>query len=209
MTHQSVTSLGRMIIAVEGPSAAGKTTLCRSFAETFIAEYQATGLEPGGDDPQVQAHHWANVNTVRWDSARNLENETGLAVCDSDPMKLHYAWCLARIGADSVERFEFETVLVREAIVEKRIGFSDAVLVEYPSLETLIRHKENDPTRLRRSFDLHVQLTQPLQEWYTALDAADPGRVYGWDTDLATLQPRGRRYDATLLDELLDRLPAL
>lgn len=202
-----MTSLGRMIIAVEGPSAAGKTTLCRSLTETFVAEYQPTGVEPDGDDLQVQAHYWANVNTARWNSARSLENETGLAVCDSDPMKLHYAWCLAQVGADSVERFEFETVLVREAIVEKRIGFADAVLVKYPTLETLTERKENDPTRLRRSFDLHTQLIEPLRAWYEALDAVDPGRVHGWDVDLGALQPRQRRYDATLLDDLLARLP--
>lgn len=172
-------------------------------------EYQATGVEPEDEDMQVQAHYWVNVNTARWNSAVALEDETGLAVCDSDPMKLHYSWSLARIGADSVERFEFESVLVREALVEKRIGFVDAVLVDFPSLDTLIYRKENDPTRQRRSFELHSRLTEPLREWYEALAKADPGRVHGWDADLNALGPRGRRYDAALFDALLSHLPPL
>lgn len=202
-------SLEGMIIAVEGPSAAGKTTLCRELADTFIAEYQPTGIEPDGKDSQVHAYYWANVDSTRWDSARVLESETGLAVCDSDPLKLHYSWCLARIGADSVERFELEKDLVREAVVEKRIGFADAVLVAYPDLETLTEHKTRDLTRQRRSFELHAQLTEPLHEWYTALEAVDPGHVYGWNADIHALPRRERRYDATLLDDLLSQLPAL
>ncbi|GAB3590575.1 hypothetical protein CFAEC_08785 [Corynebacterium faecale] len=204
-----ITSLECMIIAVEGPSAAGKTTFCRGLDQTFVAEYQATGKEPEGEGMQVQAHYWTNVNTTRWNSARSLESETGLAYCDSDPMKLHYSWSLARIGEDSIERFEFECTLVREAIVEKRIGFVDAVLVDFPSLDTLTRQKDNDATRNRKSFDLHARLTDPLREWYDALEKADPGRVHPWDVDLDALRPRQRRYDATLLDALLANLPSL
>ena len=198
-----------MIIAVEGPSAAGKTTFCRSLDQTFVTEYQPTGMEPRREAVEVQAHYWTNVNTARWNSARTLESETGLAVCDSDPMKLHYSWCLARIGEEPGERFEFESTLVREALVEKRIGFADAVLVDFPELDTLVRQKNNDPTRERKSFELHARLADPLREWYAALEKADPGRVMGWDVDITTLGSRKRRYDAALFDALLANLPSL
>jgi len=39
---------GNVIVVVEGPSAAGKTTWCLSHAECFVAEYVPTGDEPEG-----------------------------------------------------------------------------------------------------------------------------------------------------------------
>jgi hypothetical protein len=44
------------------------------------------------------------INSQRWRAARLLEHQTGLAVCASDPLKLHYSWCLSRIGAGPRER---------------------------------------------------------------------------------------------------------
>src|SRR6478735_5328390 len=39
-----------VIVAVEGPSAAGKSTWCRATSEQFVAEYTPTGEEPDGSD---------------------------------------------------------------------------------------------------------------------------------------------------------------
>ena len=102
-----------VIIAVEGPSAAGKTTWCRaqmtneSVVEEFVAEYQPTGFEPDGTNLEVQASYWTTVNSKRWSQAEDLEARTGIALCDSDPLKLHYSWCLAAVGAAPRERFEY------------------------------------------------------------------------------------------------------
>ncbi len=76
-----------MIVAVEGPSAAGKTTWCRATGGQFVAEYIPTGQEPDGSDPAEQATYWAQVNAQRWTQALTLEGTTGVAVCDSDPLK--------------------------------------------------------------------------------------------------------------------------
>lgn len=76
-----------MIVAVEGLSAAGKTTWCRRHAVDFVAEYVPTGTEPDGTDLAAQAAYWVAINSQRWDNARRLEQQTGLAVCDSDPLK--------------------------------------------------------------------------------------------------------------------------
>src|SRR5699024_8559487 len=145
----------------------------------------------------------------RWNAARMLEGDTGLAVCDSDPMKLHHTWSLARIGAVPAERFEIESVLVREALVEKRIGFVDTVLVDFPAPEVLRDRRDTDTSRERTDFEFHLQLIEPMREWYRALDSVDPGRVLGWDVDIDTLRPRDRRYDASPFDALLAALPSL
>ncbi|UOT07313.1 hypothetical protein MPY17_17090 [Rhodococcus opacus] len=66
----------------------GKTTWCRAVPGQFVAEYIPTGQEPDGSDPEEQATYWAQVNAQRWRRALTLEDAGGVAVCDSDPLKL-------------------------------------------------------------------------------------------------------------------------
>ena len=201
-----------MIVAVEGPSAAGKTTWCRRVADRFVAEYVPTGHEPEGNDPQAQGQYWTEVNARRWSEALELENALGHVLCDSDPLKLHYSWCLYRIGAAPRARFAHEYQQVRQAMRHRQLGFADTVLVTLPDEIALRKRKEGDATRTRRSFDLHVQLRRPLQEWYRVLADLSPGRV-AWNLPLAWPGPltdapvRVERYDIELLDTLVYRLP--
>lgn len=200
-----------MIVAVEGPSAAGKTNWCQRHASAFVAEYAPTGSELDGSDLPAQAAYWVAANTQRWAQARALERLTGLACCDSDPLKLHYSWGLARIGAAPWTRFERELTEVRRAFTADALGFADLVLVSIPPLPALRRQREADGTRRRRSFDLHAQLAESLRHWYLAVDALDPGRVV-WDLPPSGLppampEPRASRSDSALLEELIASLP--
>jgi len=134
------------------------------------------------------------------------------AVCDNDPLKLHYSWCLAVIGAAPWERFQLELQRCRAAFAAGSLGLADLVLVSSASDEQLRRRKEADPSRRRRPLDLHVQLREPLLAWYTALEGQSPGRVL-WtlpedDAVLTTAIPRLTRNDPALLDALVDQLPA-
>lgn len=110
-----------------------------------------------------QADYSVEVNASRWAAAQSVECTVGVAVCDSDPLTLHYSCCLARIGAGSVERWESELRAVRRAFDARRLGFADLVLVSVPELETLRMRKAGDPTRRRRSFERHVRLREPLR----------------------------------------------
>src|SRR5699024_7519974 len=147
-----------VIIAVEGPSAAGKTTWCRRHASEIVEEYAPTGAEPNGTDMSAQADYWTDVNSRRWAQAVALEARTGLAICDSDPLKLHYSWCLSRIGAAPWARFRHELAQVRRAFLAGALGLADLVLVSIPPLELLRAQRLADPTRSRRSFELHARL---------------------------------------------------
>lgn len=202
-----------MIIAVEGPSAAGKTTWCQASGATFVPEYQPTGSEPDGEDLTAQATYWVDVNSGRWAAAERIEATAGIAICDSDPLKLHYSWCLARIGAGSIERFEHELSAVRRAFRRRSLGFADCVFVSVPSASQLKVHKQNDPTRRRRHFELHAALSDSLTEWYSAIDLLDPGRVM-WEFPSQLDQgvfasPRADRSDVRFLEAVIDELPDL
>lgn len=198
-----------MIIVVEGPSAAGKTTWSRRrFPGHLVDEYQPTGTEPVGD-AVAQASYWREVNAGRWRAALDQEQATGLAVCDSDPLKLHYSWCLAAIGEGPVARFRAEAAAARAAMAEKRLGLADLVLVTLPPLPVLRRQRDGDPTRRRGHFELHARLSEPLEQWYRAWEAVSPGRVV-WHLPAAELPRPGNRadrYDLAVFDGLLDALP--
>ncbi len=201
-----------MILAVEGPSAAGKTTWCRTFGGDFVPEYLPTGQEPSGEDRRVQADYWVQVNTERWQAALSRDAGNGFAVCDSDPLKLHYSWCLARVGAEPSCRFEFEYSRVREAMTAQRLGFADAVLLLSPDENTLRQQKAADTSRTRRSFELHLRLRDPLREWYAGLEALSPGRVrYDPSAAFRDLEDTtgADRYDVDLLDALIEALPSV
>lgn len=201
-------------MAVEGPSAAGKTTWCRRAAAEFVAEYAPTGNEPDGNDAARQARYWTHVNEARWSQALGLEARDGVAICDTDPMKLHYSWSLALIGAAPALRFVHELARVREAMSHKRLGFADIVLVTMPDEETLRLQKNGDTTRSRRSFELHAKLREPLIEWYQCLDRLRPAQVL-WELprdgvgSISGSTPCADRYDVRVLDSLISELPKL
>jgi hypothetical protein len=202
-----------VIVTVEGPSAAGKTTWCRQHAsETVVEEYEPTGSEPDGSDLRAQAAYYVGVSTSRWRAAQELEARSRTAVCDGDPLKLHYSWCLAQIGAAPWSRFEQELALTRRAILSGGLGFADFVLISIPSAATLHAHYQADTSRRRHSFALHSRLGPPLRSWYQAVEALDPGRVL-WELPTNGLpspapEPRPRRCDPGLLDQLVGLLPS-
>ena len=201
-----------MIVAIEGPSAAGKTTWCLRHAERFVAEYAPTGDEPDETHPEAQASYWVRVNSRRWSQALELETATGSAIRDSDPLKLHYSWCLTMIGAAPRSRWESELDITRRAFEVRALGLADLVLFGAPPLERLLAQRAGDVTRRRRHFDLHARLRDPLVEWYQAVEALDPGRVIWELADQGIPDPpplpRSVRTSTDLLDALVASLPA-
>lgn len=200
-----------MIVVVEGPSAAGKTSWCRRHVGRFVAEHAGgTAAEPV--DGQALARHWARVSMGRWAEAEALERADGVAFCDTDPVKLHYAWGMAALGLAPRAPFDRELAVLRGAFRTGRLGMADAVLVTLPDTETLQARRDADQTRRRRNFATHVQLREPLRQWYETLDALDPGRVI-WQLPEAGVpklpEPREHRTSVALLDAFVDALPPL
>lgn len=200
----------QLIVVVEGPTAAGKTSWCHRYVGRFVGEYRGAGREPA--DEVAQARYWVRQNIKRWETALEMEREDGIAFCDTDPVKLHYAWGMAALGLAPRARFDRELTVTREAFRSGRLGFADAVLVGLPDAETLRRHRDGDDSRSRRNFAAHVQLREPLQQWYAALDSLSPGRVV-WELPVEGVpklpEPWPERCSLELLESLVAALPPL
>lgn len=196
-----------MIVVVEGPSAAGKTTWCERHAgDHYVPETRAP--EPAADESRADA--WTAANVARWARVLEVEARTGMAVCDTDPLKLHYTWSLWRIGQLEREELDAEIERHRSRIAGRRLGFADLWLVAVPDVSALRERRERDTSRRRRNFELHVRLLEPLREWYAAIEALLPGSVR-WELPpdgLAGVERRQRphRYAVPVFDALMARL---
>jgi hypothetical protein len=195
-----------MIVVVEGPSAAGKSTCASHMAPAASLVPEAAGLDPPAGSSRPVAEFWTDANANRWAAALRMEAETGLAVCDTDPLKLHYDFCLMRIGVLGLGQMRADVRAAREAISTQRLGIADLVVCEIPEPEVLELRKRNDPARSRRRFDLHRRLAEPLHEWYAALAELEPNRVQWRFPDVLPSVNVRNRYDIRLLDAWMAKL---
>lgn len=207
-----------MIIVIEGISAAGKSTYSRWFGEQhWVPEFEEQGTPPGRDDPpSAHAEFWIEHNARRFAAALATEREHGFAICDTEPFKSHFDWCMARAGFKSFDVFDHAMPMARKAIAEGRLGFGDLYLVKEIASDIARAQKEGDPTRSRSNFDMHLALQPHLIAWFRALSEALPGQVrFAWPDQQALLheiqnktpEENPRRFDVSVLDALLERLP--
>ena len=157
-----------MIVVVEGPSAAGKTTWTARHCDPAVVVAETTAAE-------AAAEFWARRGSARWERAQRIEAAFGVAVCDSDPFKLHYAWTLWRTGHATRDDWTCALEASRRAFDAGRLGLADLILVTIPDATTLSRRRDGDRRRRRRNFGLHVQLAGALAE-HTASPRASQRR---------------------------------
>ena len=167
-----------MLIVVEGISASGKTSwCCKHAAGLTVAETGPRDDAPDAALNPAAARFWVEQGERRWQAARAIERSRGVAVCDTDPIKLHYVWSLWQIGVAAERAWQAEHDATRDAIAAGRIGFADAYLVKPIDPKRARQQRDSDPTRSRRNFELHVKLLDPLMTWYRALESVLPGAV--------------------------------
>jgi hypothetical protein len=203
-----------MIIVVEGPSAAGKSTWVAAHCEpaTIVSEATSGPAPDRAIDPDGAAAHWAMISAARWHAASRAERQTGTAVCDSDPFKLHYVWSLWQTGHTGRRQWHAELSATRQLFAQHRLGIADLILIEIPDRATLAARRQEDPTRRRRNFGLHAQLAGPLRDWYHAVEQLDPARVR-WELPATgiphiTLSQRPDRTGTDAFDALISGLSA-
>jgi hypothetical protein len=203
-----------LIVVVEGPSGAGKTTWCRVHGgpHALLESLPDGSVVPTDED--AAARFWVDRNAARWAEVREREARDGLVVVDTDPFKLHYTWTLYRSGQTSESAWVRMRDVAQEAFVAGRYGLADLIFVSDIDMATLRERRANDPTRTRRNFERHVQLRDSLLRWYRAIDALERGRVVfglpnsGIAPELLALGPRRERSGAALFARLMDALPS-
>ncbi|MCM2443326.1 hypothetical protein HGO34_26855 [Agrobacterium vitis] len=167
-----------VIIVVEGISAAGKTTWCRRHApERLVPETFPGDRHRQPSEGQQAAQYWTNWNAKRWGDAVEIEKSEGQAVCDTDPLKLHFLWSLWQIGEASETQWQLQLASTEQAIADRKLGFADLYLVKIIDPDVARQQRDGDTTRSRDRFDLHVRLQPTLIRWYQALETALGGRV--------------------------------
>ena len=207
-----------MIIAVEGPSAAGKTHWLRRLAADNTV-WEAEVLPDAPDravDPDAAERYWAERNAERWALAVQYEEEHDFVFCDTDPLKLHYVWSLCRINAASAANWARAVEVHRELLQHREVGFTDLVIVSIPDEVTLRQRKESDMTRRRRNFEKHVRLSEHLRSWYEILNSIEPGKVlWGFPEDVTSARAASKdagylsRYSRELFEELVQKATGL
>lgn len=199
-----------MIVVVEGISACGKTTWCaRQGGQHVVAEHGRFENVPDRTaDPIGAATFWAERNVDRWQAALAMEAQSAWAVCDSDPLKLHYIWTLWQIGEASEHDWRVELDATRETIAQGRIGFADCYIVGRIDPQLARERAKADTTRRRGNFELHVRLQQALLSWYSAMAQVRPASVlFELPAAMPAVESREGRYSLAAFDQMIALLP--
>jgi GTPase SAR1 family protein len=200
-----------MIIVVEGLSAAGKTTWCHRCAGEYLIKESYPEKRPDRNaGPSEAARLWTEWNAKRWSDAVAMERAKGLAVCDTDPLKLHFSWAMWQIGEASEAHWLAQLGFTREAIRNRRLGFGDRYLFKSINPLDAQQQRDRDTARPRPNFGLHLRLHRSLVRWYETIAKVMPERLV-WELPQtlppieATVNPH--RYDLTLFDRFIGMLP--
>ena len=204
-----------MIIVVEGPSGAGKTTWCRAHggANALLEALPDHTMVP--TEPHAAARFWVERNIARWHDVLEREARDGLVVVDTDPFKLHYVWTLFRSEQASDLQWMMQRDAARAGFAAGRYALADLFLVSDVDAATLRARRDADPSRARRNFERHVQLRDGLLRWYRAIDRLESGRVvFGLPAEGVTpaFVAKGKRTQRSgleLFDQLISELPAV
>jgi hypothetical protein len=204
-----------VIIVVEGPSGAGKTTWCRTHAGANALLEALPDHATVPTEPHAAARYWVERNVARWREVREREARDGLVVVDTDPFKLHYVWTLFQTGQASALQWTMQRDVARDAFASGRQALADLFLVSDIDDATLRARRDADPTRTRRNFERHVRLRDALLRWYRAIDRLESGRVVfglpetGLAPDLLAKGKRATPSGLELFDRLMSELNAL
>jgi hypothetical protein len=202
-----------MIVVMEGPSAVGKTTWCRSHCPDILVEEASEDIQAPslGSDPAEVAEFWSHFNAELWQAGLEMERKHGIAVFDSDPFHLYFSWGLWKVDFMTRALFEKEAPLYWRAIELGRIGFADYIVWREAPLDELRRRAKADPTRGRRRHEVYLSLVPWMKSWFEAREKVLPGSVISWSPefrlqDLGPSRVLPHRHDPSVLDRMIAAL---
>jgi hypothetical protein len=201
-----------MIVAIEGASAAGKSTWCRlHFPHQHVAETAENIAAPDlFADPAEVGQFWVKHAIESWQRALAIERENGIAVCDGDPFHLYFSWALWKARVLGQKLFEIESELYRSAFDKKQIGMVDHVLWLEVSIEELRRRAQADFTRRRKRHQTYLGLVPWMTAWFAQRERILPHSVHAVTAGLVPMglgtDSESKRYDTAVIGEILHGL---
>lgn len=117
-----------MIVVVEGPSGAGKTTWCRTHGGVYALLEELPDHATVPPEPEAQARFWVDRNIAPWKQVLERERRVGLVVVDVDPFKLHFVWTLWRSGQVPQREWDLQRETSREAFSAGGYALADLYL---------------------------------------------------------------------------------
>jgi hypothetical protein len=190
-----------VIVVVEGPSAAGKTTWCRRHAARWLPEPQRWSIE------EVRRYQ-----IDRWRQAVAADEAGEVIVLDGDPFKLYCSWAQLKLGEITDAELADEAGRASQLFTQGDYGCADIVLYGDPGVEELTRRNATDASRTRRNFERHTAMRPFFRRWYEAVAVIDPTRVVwqhpatGLPSAVLECGPRPARSSPELLDRVLEQL---
>ncbi|WP_435358603.1 hypothetical protein [Haloarchaeobius sp. DFWS5] len=172
------------IIALEGPSAVGKTTTAKRLCEELDASRVPEVNELFDRPPSAPETWYFECQCDRWELALERESDYEFVILDGDVLQpLWYNWIARGLAAadPSIEVFASVDAVYsffREKLRTEAIGFPDRYLVLTADERTLRRRKGTDDTRTRRNFETHIRFAEPQQRYFEQLRELAPPRVH-------------------------------
>jgi hypothetical protein len=163
------------IICLEGPSAAGKSSLAKALSDTpgtvAVPEVNLLFARPADAGPSW----YLERQRERWEIACRSAGAS-LAILDGDVLQgLWYGRAYGFVDHDSL----IELVAFYRPLIERgALGFPDAYFVLDCPVEELRARKAADTTRKRGKFDDHLACIEPRRAYFRALQAAAPALVH-------------------------------
>lgn len=202
-----------MIIAIEGPSAVGRSTWCRAHGpQSWIEEAPQNIAAPDlYTDPLAVVEFWVKHNIARWQNALSIEREHGIVLSDGEPFNLRFSWSAWKAGEIGRALFDAEFPLYRRAVESHQIGFADIAFWMDAPLEVLRQRAAGDTSRRRKRYEMYLRLIPWMRAWMEAKNSVVPGSLREWseririeDFRVGTIS--AWRYDRVVLDEMMEKL---
>ena len=195
------------IICLEGPSAVGKTTLCRALSA--CGSYAVPEVNTLFSPSPKPCYWYLEKQVERWTLAQEKARQHPFSVLDGDVFQpLWYNWSFDFQGLESLDVL---SDFYRPRLCKQKIGFPKYVVLQSDK-KTLLDHKAKDKTRQRRNFEKHLSLIEPQQRYFRAFEALAPGSVRFLDVQEVesvqdilgiALQRFDHRYSVDLFDALV------
>lgn len=152
------------IICFEGPSAVGKTTLCRALSDQFHIVPEVNLLF---ERPAEEAPYWYHERQV--DRYQLCIQTDKASILDGDIFQpIWYNW-VCRYPETFLPKKETHA-FYRRQVAEQKMAFPDLYIIFQAEEAQLWERKEQDASRRRRNFAKHLGIIKPLQAYYRFLE---------------------------------------